>query len=191
MAWCHQATSYYLSQCWPRSMLLYGITRPQWVWYNERINLTILSLCWTHARMLYGWAQDCSNSIANALESLQSCTDPLIPALLIEHLDCLVQESSNSIAITLELLQFYTNPSLSTSTDHSVCICLQTCCPCWVPCRVLARAPCPRRSWVACWNRVSRLPIGSWWHGTPSPFWLLASRSWWVMVAMEIRGVFH
>ena len=30
MAWCHQATSHYLSQCWPRS-LSYGITRPQWI----------------------------------------------------------------------------------------------------------------------------------------------------------------
>ena len=31
MAWCRQATSHYLSQCWPRSMLPYGITRPPWV----------------------------------------------------------------------------------------------------------------------------------------------------------------
>ena len=31
MAWCCQATSSYLSQCWPRSMLPYGVTRPQWV----------------------------------------------------------------------------------------------------------------------------------------------------------------
>ena len=31
MAWCCQATSHYLSQCWPRSMLPYGFTRPQWV----------------------------------------------------------------------------------------------------------------------------------------------------------------
>ena len=30
MAWCHQATSHYLGQCWPRSMS-YGVTRPQWV----------------------------------------------------------------------------------------------------------------------------------------------------------------
>ena len=29
MAWCHQATSHYLSQCWPRALSLYGITRPQ------------------------------------------------------------------------------------------------------------------------------------------------------------------
>ena len=28
MAWCHQATSHYLSQCWPRSMSPYGVTRP-------------------------------------------------------------------------------------------------------------------------------------------------------------------
>ena len=31
MAWCRQATSHYLSQCWPRSTLPYGVTRPQWV----------------------------------------------------------------------------------------------------------------------------------------------------------------
>ena len=31
MAWCRQATSHYLSQCWPRSLLPYGIIRPQWV----------------------------------------------------------------------------------------------------------------------------------------------------------------
>ena len=35
MTWCRQATSHYLSQCWPRSMSPYGITRPQWVnWTN-------------------------------------------------------------------------------------------------------------------------------------------------------------
>ena len=31
MAWCHQPTSHYLSQCWPRSLSPYGVTRPQWV----------------------------------------------------------------------------------------------------------------------------------------------------------------
>ena len=31
MAWCRQATSHYLSQCWPRSLTPCGVTRPQWV----------------------------------------------------------------------------------------------------------------------------------------------------------------
>ena len=31
MAWCRQATSHYLSQCWPRSLLPDSVTRPQWV----------------------------------------------------------------------------------------------------------------------------------------------------------------
>ena len=31
MTLCHQATSQYLSQCWPRTMSPYSITRPQWV----------------------------------------------------------------------------------------------------------------------------------------------------------------
>ena len=30
MTWCLQATSYCLSQCWPRSMFSHGITRPQY-----------------------------------------------------------------------------------------------------------------------------------------------------------------
>ena len=31
MAWYHQAASHYLSQCWPRSLSPYDVTRPQWV----------------------------------------------------------------------------------------------------------------------------------------------------------------
>ena len=31
MAWCRQETIHYLSQCWLRSQLPYGITKPQWV----------------------------------------------------------------------------------------------------------------------------------------------------------------
>ena len=31
MAWCRQATSHYMSQCWPRSLSPYGVIRPQWV----------------------------------------------------------------------------------------------------------------------------------------------------------------
>ena len=31
MAWCHQATSHYLNQCWPRSPMPYSIDWPQCV----------------------------------------------------------------------------------------------------------------------------------------------------------------
>ena len=31
MAWCHQATSHYLTQCWSRSMSPNDLTRPHWV----------------------------------------------------------------------------------------------------------------------------------------------------------------
>ena len=37
MAWCCQATSHYLSQCWPSSMSPYGVTRPQLVKSYARI----------------------------------------------------------------------------------------------------------------------------------------------------------
>ena len=45
MAWCRQATSHYLSQCWPSFLSPYGVIRPQWVksvlilkvvaWYHQ------------------------------------------------------------------------------------------------------------------------------------------------------------
>ena len=31
MAWCRQATSHYLSQCWPRSLSPYGVSRQEWL----------------------------------------------------------------------------------------------------------------------------------------------------------------
>ena len=65
MAWCHQATSHYLSQCWPRSMSPNGITRPHWV------NIITFWCCMkilpiTHSRVLFkpitvtdGWDTCC------------------------------------------------------------------------------------------------------------------------------------
>ena len=53
---------------------------------------------WT-VLQLDGLVQDCSNSIADALELLQSCTKT---SSLLCHVDGLVQERRNSIANTLE-----------------------------------------------------------------------------------------
>ena len=52
MAWCHQAPSHYLKQCWPSFVMPYGVIRPQWVkstlqqekkhishWYIRNISL--------------------------------------------------------------------------------------------------------------------------------------------------------
>ena len=39
MAWCRQATSHYLSQCWPRSPSPYGVTRPRMINTSVKIFL--------------------------------------------------------------------------------------------------------------------------------------------------------
>ena len=44
MAWCRQATSHYLNQCWPRSLPPNGVTRPQWVKTNWAIACQMTSL---------------------------------------------------------------------------------------------------------------------------------------------------
>ena len=74
MAWCHQAISHYLNQCWPRSISPYGITRPQWVkwyWWSWKPHSVTLS-------SNHGSAQDCSNSSALIMELLQTCNKPSI-----------------------------------------------------------------------------------------------------------------
>ena len=54
MAWCHQATSHYLSQCWPRFTLPYGVTRPQWV-YNLIFKLIQTSSLVFHSQIALRW----------------------------------------------------------------------------------------------------------------------------------------
>ena len=45
LAWCRQAPSHYLSQCWPKSVLPYGVTRP-WslLWSLTGALATMLSI---------------------------------------------------------------------------------------------------------------------------------------------------
>ena len=54
MASCHQATRHYLNQYWPRSMLPYGIIRPQWVkWIRQLIaSMKVIHIFWH--RVLFG-----------------------------------------------------------------------------------------------------------------------------------------
>ena len=40
MAWCRQATSHYLGQCWPRSILPNGVARPQRVNFSRDVPLS-------------------------------------------------------------------------------------------------------------------------------------------------------
>ena len=46
MAWCRQATSHYLSQCWPRSLSPYGVTRLQWVNWLETAKTITHTTTW-------------------------------------------------------------------------------------------------------------------------------------------------
>ena len=54
MAWCHQATSHYLSQWWPRPVSPYGITRPQWVKPHMIIPLAIGAVQWSCISLKFG-----------------------------------------------------------------------------------------------------------------------------------------
>ena len=77
MAWCRQATSHYLSQCWPRSVSPYGVTRLQWVKsIVERPEL--YSLCCLKFEgplcILYGYIECMEKMVAPFVIPLGLCT---------------------------------------------------------------------------------------------------------------------
>ena len=62
MAWCRQATSHYLNQCWPRSPMPYGVTRPQWVkthWPLGNLDENFRYLIFQIISVIDGWVIFC------------------------------------------------------------------------------------------------------------------------------------
>ena len=52
---CHQATSHNLNQCWPRSVLPYGVTRPSWhEWVKEHFSNRLTFLLDFYSILFYG-----------------------------------------------------------------------------------------------------------------------------------------
>ena len=88
MAWCRQATSHNLSQCWPRSLSPYGVTRPQWVNVEGLFIWFCRSTAGAHlpntlpisVYRFDGLVWDSNNSRALPMGALQSCSKPSIYA---------------------------------------------------------------------------------------------------------------
>ena len=58
MAWCRQATSHYLTQCWLHSLWPYGVARPQWVTRHDRFLtacLLFVLIMWRLWYIKYHW----------------------------------------------------------------------------------------------------------------------------------------
>ena len=113
MAWCRQATSHYLSQCWPRSLSPYGVTRPQWVKCLE-----------SHHTMLIWWIAPVTDHRDGIKNHYTNGGDTgTWWKIYIYHFDGLVQERCNSSALAMELRLSCNNPSiwcLFISTSHSL-----------------------------------------------------------------------
>ena len=91
MAWCHQSTSHYLSQCWPRSLSPYGVTRPQWVnliqcnvWWPGHVRSQAISWrLFHHVRMVAAddletqedWVKAGLVSKVQLMRNIWCCTD--------------------------------------------------------------------------------------------------------------------
>ena len=71
MAWCRQATSHYLSQCWPRSLLPYVI-KPQWVKYVHhtiqwKLHLEIIKTLWNCLDLWFYFIVNCPFVVLHGL----------------------------------------------------------------------------------------------------------------------------
>ena len=64
MAWCPQATSHYLNQCWLGCMAPYGMSRPQWVntLLQAKNSDTTLNMTWHKL-----WSHRKQNSLSSAV----------------------------------------------------------------------------------------------------------------------------
>ena len=103
-AWCHQATSHYLSKCWPRSMSPYGVTRPQWVKGLQNANMF-----WTdfESRTHTGLPEvSCSvwEQIIPCWKCKMTCTQPIA---LASHLCTCVLHRQLCYLHTLKLPKFF------------------------------------------------------------------------------------
>ena len=67
MAWCRQAASHYLSQCWPRCMPPYSITRPQWV-NDITISEQSSALTIQRTRYIFYWRHNTCSSHSYLLQ---------------------------------------------------------------------------------------------------------------------------
>ena len=99
MAWCRQATSHYLSQCWPRSLSPYSVTWPQWVnsnmtcmpFMNWKIMISVIL---------------CGTGCSSCLWSSSMCFQFIPPELLVLLSAPITQQRWN--AETTQMI-YYTN----------------------------------------------------------------------------------
>ena len=59
MAWCRQATSHYLSQCWLSTLSPYGVARPQWVEVTCKSHVLVNASVTSHSRAPHGLFPGC------------------------------------------------------------------------------------------------------------------------------------
>ena len=68
MAWCRQPTKYHLSQCWPKSVSPYAVTRPHMLIYNFsalcRYIASVSVKCWWWTILWYEFRDSVPTAVA-------------------------------------------------------------------------------------------------------------------------------
>ena len=116
MAWCRQASSHYLNQCWPKSPTPYGITRLQWVKY-------VSSGSTRPVGPFMDWSPDGWDAYAHSLAWCQvGCRPPTVHRMMMELL--VLHRGLHRGTIKLVMVQVSTTWALNTISQGSLLLLL-------------------------------------------------------------------
>ena len=136
MAWCRQATSHYLGQCWPRSPMPYGVNRPQWVIYQHRLvqkNHIYFDVSWKQVNT--SWVHDPSHNLYLWCCDTHACCVGPCP----ECNDCLSQHPPYGIMCwpSVDDVETGTAKHWARISKHCAPVVCQETCWAWSYCRAM------------------------------------------------------
>ena len=111
MACCCQATSHYLSQCWPRSLWSYGITRPQWV---NTLSSGDRMICWWLLSTLAVEMAFCFTALTPCLEQWWLIVDNSLRKYILSYVKII------SSSIKIHIWKFYCQNDNQFTQDQCV-----------------------------------------------------------------------
>ena len=159
MAWCRQATSHYLRQCWLGPLSRYGVARPQWVnwiYIPKPILLEVYAIRVLLPKYQANTWYLLDKLFISSKLGIKIQTKPREPYLFFYL--CIINIQKTIILLLFWLQQYKSDSTFEMICDRNVreldeiCWCsLRSCCPCPVS--------APKSS--VCWSCLPPVPNGS------------------------------
>ena len=130
MTWCCQPMSHYLSQCWPRSISPYGVTRLQWVKYQRDL-ISLQTWPSPGVQCFRCWDSTLQQTISDLNVKLKEPDADVLPLPHLPdwHLVSLVSmvevKGQSSVHLEIELYTSFWNVTLQAACEGKQILCSQ------------------------------------------------------------------